>query len=166
MWRNCQALSKLVLSSYIGELGYSGSINTARSMFLRCYDLKRLILPKVSNYYKLSDGSGPSSFTLIDFGMISNIGSDNAQATRYGITTSTAIIIRSTSVPTVGTNLRNTMRKVYVPTDLVDAYKADATWSAASAYIFAIGGEEWVEQFGGSNEYANLTEQEYQDNYA
>ena len=49
---------------------------------------------------------------------------------------------------------------------MVDAYKADATWSAASAYIFAIGGEEWVEQFGSSSPYANLTEQEYQDNYA
>ena len=58
-------------------------------------------------------------------------------------------------------------KAIYVPANLLDTYKNNSAWSSYwSNVIHAIGGEEWVTQFGSSDEYADLTQQEYLDNYA
>ena len=56
--------------------------------------------------------------------------------------------------------------KIFVPSLYLEQYKEATTWVNAASKIFPIGGTEWVELYGTTNEYANLTEEEYQDNYA
>lgn len=78
-------------------------------------------------------------------------------------------IIRSTQM--LATNETGTYnfdpKAIFVPANLLDTYKSNSAWSAYwYNVIHAIGGEEWVAQFGSSDEYADLTQQEYLDNYA
>lgn len=86
-----------------------------------------------------------------------------------GVTANTqTYILRSTSKIEVYPETYNfNPKKVYVPANLLETYKADSNWSTYYLNkLFSIGGSEWVTQFGSANEYADLTQQEYQDNYA
>lgn len=86
-----------------------------------------------------------------------------------GVTANTqTYVLRPNQMITNGDNgtFNFNPKRIYVPSSVLEEYKANSIWSTWSSKIFAIGGAEWITQFGSSDEYADLTEQEYQDNYA
>ena len=158
-FRDCGNLHKVNLRS-MAFVGTTSSINANRSMFYKCWSLKRLILPSVTNARVLADGSTPAlSLTMYD------IGPNCVNINLPRINTSTGVLIMRGAPATVqGTP--TWPAKIYVPSANLGNYRTATTWVNAASKIFAIGGEEWVADFGSTNEYANLTEEEYQDNYA
>ena len=70
----------------------------------------------------------------------------------------TTYIFRSTTPPGRYNNQTNALSfiyRIYVPSDSVSAYKSDSKWSSMSSYIYAIGGTEWIAQFGSADEWAD-----------
>lgn len=158
-FRDCGNLHKVNLRS-MAFVGTTASINATRSMFYKCGSLKRLILPSVTNARVLADSSTPAlSLTMYDIGP----NCVNINLTR--INTSTGVLIMRGAPATVqGTPTWPS--KIFVPSNYLDQYKEATTWVNASSKIYEIGGAEWGAEYGSSNAYANLTEQEYAENYA
>ena len=153
---NCTSLYKVNLR-FMAFVGFTGSINANRSMFYHCYALKRLVLPNTTNARLLAD-SGPS-LTMFD------IGDKLVYINLRCINTSTGVLVLRGAPPSIQSTT-HIPAKIYVHSEYMEQYKEATGWTNYATKIFAIGGEEWVTQFGSSNEYANLTEEEYQDNYA
>lgn len=153
---NCTSLYKVNLR-FMAFVGFTGSINANRSMFYHCYALKRLVLPNTTNARLLAD-SGPS-LTMFD------IGNKLVYINLRCINTSTGVLVLRGAPPSIQST-NSIPAKIYVYGEYLEEYKAATGWTTYAAKIFAIGGEEWVADFGSTNEYANLTEEEYQDNYA
>lgn len=63
------------------------------------------------------------------------------------------IVCRATTPPTG--NVNDTPKAIYVPLSSVDAYKSATGWSTNASKIFAIGGSEWISEFGSADEYAD-----------
>ena len=168
IFSGCSKLVKLVLRDFSGDFGFSGSINNNRSILLNCSSLKRLIMPSCINIDNLSYGN-TIAFGLMDFGEDFKILSrytGTGYVNGLGITNETIIVIRSTTPATGNAVQIGRIRKLFVPESSLQEWKESASFSAAAAYIFPIGGEEWVNLYGSTDEYANLTQQEYEDNYA
>lgn len=167
-WRNCYSMTRLVLSK-IGQIGYQGSINASRSILYNANKLKRLILPSVATYRMLSDTAYPITLTMLDMGgklvNFCNYSSSSYNSLYFGINGSTTVVIRRATPATGNTRFINPIRKLYVPESSLNDWKASTSFSGISSYIFAIGGAEWIAEFGSADEYANLTEQEYADTY-
>ena len=153
---NCTSLYKVNLRS-MAFVGFTGSINANRSMFYHCYALKRLVLPNTTNARLLADSG--TSLTMFD------IGDKLAYINLRCINTSTGVLVLRGAPPSIQSTT-HIPAKIYVHSEYLAQYKEATGWANYAAKIFAIGGEEWVTQFGNTNEYANLTEEEYQDNYA
>lgn len=83
-----------------------------------------------------------------------------------GFTTSCIFVVRATTPATFNSLTTIAVSKLFVPAGSVDTYKAASVWSKVASKTYAIGGSEWVAQFGSSDEYANLSEEEYAKNYA
>ena len=156
-FRNCTSLYKVNLRS-MAWVGYDGTTNTNRSMFYNCSSLKRLVLPNTTNARVLSDSSG-FSLTMYD------IGSKLVNINLVSINKSTGVLVLRGAPPSIQST-SSIPHRIYVHSEYLEQYKEATGWANYAAKIFAIGGEEWVTQFGTTNEYANLTEEEYQDNYA
>lgn len=158
-FRDCGNLHKVNLRS-MAFVGTTLTINANRSMFYKCGSLKRLILPSVTNARVLADSSTSAlSLTMYDIGP----NCVNINLTR--INTSTGVLIMRGAPATVqGTPTWPS--KIFVPSNYLEQYKEATTWVNASSKIYEIGGAEWVAEYGSSNAYANLTEQEYAENYA
>ena len=82
----------------------------------------------------------------------------------YGVYNDTRVVIR-TAVPITlpSGNFLAACQHIYVPADNLQDYKT--AWSSLASYLFAIGGSEWVEDFGSTSEFANLTTEEYESTY-
>jgi hypothetical protein len=111
--------------------------------------ITRAVFPKVTSV-GLSSLYNCTSLALVDLPVVEEI---NAQAFAYSSKLET-VIIRSTSVATLGnTNVFNNMPiklgtgYIYVPSALVDSYKAASNWSTYAAQIRAI--EDYPEITGG-----------------
>lgn len=154
-FHSCGSLYKVNLRS-MAWVGYSGSINANRSMFYHCYALKRLVLPNTTNARMLAD-DGPS-LTMYD------IGSKLVNINLRCINTSTGVLVLRGAPPSIQST--NTIpARIYVHSEYLEQYKKATGWVNYATKIFAIGGAEWVAEFGSADEYANLTEQEYADTY-
>ena len=164
----CSKLVKLVLRNFSGYFGYNGSINTNRSILKNCSSLKRLIMPSCVNLDLLSEGAGTPVFTMMDFGQNLSVlcrYTGTSYSSALGINNSTVIVIRSTTPATGNATQIGRIRKLFVPASALQEWRESSSFSPAASYIFAIGGEEWVSLYGSSSEDANLTQEEYDDNY-
>ena len=156
-FQNCDKLRKIDLSSctVVGITAFSSCRSLEKielpvcssignSAFAYCYALKKIInktkvtsvLSAVPNCYKLE---------LVDI----NTNYFYQPTSTYGL----KIVILRNSVVTVlnflvsGGLLANGYGYIFVPANLVDAYKADTNWSAIADQIFAI--EDYPEITGG-----------------
>ena len=146
-----------------GGFGIASNTNESRAMFRGCSSLKRLIFPKITQrgaFETLTNsGFNPSMY---DWGPYITSFVSNDDRAIFG--ESCIVIIRATTPPSIPKT--PSCLKLFVPAEVIDAYNSATYWSGVASKTYTIGGEEWVEQFGSANEYANLTEEEYQDNYA
>lgn len=83
--------------------------------FLNCTSLKKIKLPKVRSIHQ-------SAFYGCDVLEVMYIGTENTSITDFDGVYS----------------LPNTIQAIYVPDDLVDAYKADSDWSEVATFIFPV----------------------------
>lgn len=168
IFQNCDSLYKVVLTN-ITTIGYNGAINMSRSNFVYCSSLRRMVLPSLVNYRMLSQASGAPSLSMVDIGPgQTTLGYNSTSYTYrvYGFAATTQLIVRAITPPALGHNNNiSGLTKIYVPSNSVEDYKAATNWNSRASYIFAIGGAEWVAEFGSSDPYANLTAQEYADTY-
>lgn len=167
MWRSCSSLYKLVLRDYSSEFGFYGTLNNDRSCMAGCTSLKRLILPNAPRLAGLAWSSKPT-FQLIDLGSTFNnfrSSGSSYNAGCSGINGNTKIVLRNTTPADGSSYIVNSIRKLYVPASALDDYKAAYQYASITSYIFAIGGEEWVADFGSTDEYADLTQEEKEINY-
>lgn len=147
-----------ILPSLVEMYGSTfSSSNSGRSNI----DLKRVIAPKIKIMNHFRYGAPFRYCTQLE---LFDAGEDLATiGTSYGtqiFASSNAVIVcRATTVPTLGCAL-GTLKAIYVPSSAVDDYKAATNWTTKSSIIYAIGGSEWVTEFGSSDEYADLTSQE------
>ena len=90
--------------------------------------------------------------------------SSNVMFFDYGINTrhirldyvgGATVVCRAVNPPSVSGAGGSTYKKVFVPLDSVDSYKAHSNWSSGSSVIYAIGGSEWVADYGSADEYAD-----------
>ncbi len=135
---------------------------------VRNSQLSRIILPNITTIGSsfVWDGSS-AGLKMIDIGpRCTSIGKNSFYPD--GAVRNTVLVMRAITPPTYGdsSGYYSSPKIVFVPSGSLDAYKSAMNWSRYASKTYAIGGEEWIEQFGSSDEYANLTEQEYQDNYA
>lgn len=163
VFNGCINLSKIYLRNITHINTYFSGTNTPFDNVA----LTKIILPNLrtsgNNLFKATKNT-----TIIDIGP--NYTTAFYQMASGSVPQKThTYILRSTqmlSLNDTGTYNFNP-KAIYVPANLLDIYKSNSEWSAYwSNIIYAIGGEEWVAQFGSTDEYADLTEQEYQDNYA
>lgn len=112
---------------------------------------RRLFLPRcttITNY-----GLGGNAASLVDLG---NVTGSYFYPGRGNSTTNTiTVVLRSTAVPTFSTFNKTNVRRIYVYSSIIDAFKADSKCSTAASITFAIGGTEWVDEFGSSDEWAD-----------
>ena len=159
---NNQKLVKLNCAS-VTSFGCTASLNDSRSWMKHCYAFKRLILPSVVTYGRFSEGTKRNSYfpqvEMIDLGH--NAGVAGQQIEEFQNTT---VIIRN-ETPKSGGSINASGIKLFVPANSVESYKTTSPWSSAATSTYAIGGAEWIAEFGSADEYANLTEQEYTDTY-
>ena len=112
------------------------------------------------------DGSA-AGLKLIDIGTTCTSIGRNAWYPK-GVADKITVVVRAVIPPTYGesTGYYLNPKALFVPYESLENYKTATNWSKNASVIYAIGGEEWVAQFGSSDEYANLTQQEYLNNYA
>lgn len=162
VFRGCTSLYKLVTPNWAGTLSVTGNTNDSRGMFKGCSSLKRFIWPKLVTLANPdSGGTGVFSPTMCDFGP--SLSSFTGNCPRFKSTT--ILIMRNETPPTFGTITSITAAKIYVPEESVDTYKEASVWSTKASIIYPIGGEEWVADYGSSDQYANLTQEEQEINY-
>ena len=162
MFNGCTSLYRLILSKW-STFGAAGNVNASRDWLGNCTSLTRLILPSVVSFHAISNGN-TSGVTMVDLGP-NYTTTNNASSSGYNFNSTKTVIVRAETPPSLGTSVTIAVRKLYVPADSVDLYKAAERWSARASVTYAIGGAEWIAEFGSSDEYANLTEQEYVDTY-
>lgn len=157
---NCTNLYKIILSS-CKTIGFVGNVNNQRAIFYNCNNLTRLVMPTLEKFYAIGQYNGTETkLSMVDIGnKLSNIEGGNK---RLSSTTSTVVIRAKSPTSSINSFL---FRRLYVPSDAVEVYKNDSVWSSFASKTYAIGGAEWIAEFGSADEYANLTEQEYADTY-
>ena len=129
---NCTSLTSLILPP-----GMTGTIGT--STFHACPSLTSITLPPgMTGPIGSSAFYGCSSLTSLTLpagmtGSIGNYAFRNCSALEY-------LMLRSTSVVALSStqSLQGTTCLIYVPADLVDAYKTAANWSTLAARIHPI----------------------------
>lgn len=154
------ALQELVLSNNIASIGnlflvhcpltelHLGNIGTIGYRFLQ--NCSNLVVFKMDSCTSINMGGttaysfqSVNSLKIADFGNVSAFTSGDASNTFKNATNMKAVVIRKTDgVATLGTVnafkwlLNNvTGWYIYVPDDLVDAYKADSKWSTFADYF-------------------------------
>ena len=147
-----------ILPSLVNMYGCTFAINTSNHTNT---DLKRVIAPKITLMNHFRYGSPfryCTQLELFDAGEdLATIGTSYANPL-FG-SSKAVFVCRATTVPTLGCSL-NTLKAIYVPSESIDDYKAATNWTTKSSIIYAIGGSEWVTEFGSADEYADLTSQE------
>lgn len=79
----------------------------------------------------------------------------------HSITNGTLILRRKASIPKLGANCNyDGIKSVFVHHDLLDAYKSDEVFAPCADVIYPIGGKKWIEEFGSSDPYANLDDEQ------
>lgn len=161
MFDHCSSLYRLVLSKW-RVFGAASTTNTDRNWIGNNPLLTRLILPSVTAYNAISNAT--TNLTMIDLGP-NHSSSTNASSVNRSYPSTAIMVARATTPVSLGTSVTVGVKKLFVPAESVDLYKEAARWSARASVTYAIGGAEWIAEFGSADEYANLTEQEYADTY-
>lgn len=145
-------------------IGYGGGSNDNRGFFNYCSSLKRLVLPSIVYYNGITDydKADLAPLTMVDLG--AGLTYSNGNGGR-GFTTDCVFVVRAKTPATFNSLTTIAINKLFVPADSVDTYKSASVWSKVASKTYAIGGIEWIAEFGSADEYANLTEQEYADTY-
>lgn len=149
---NTSSIKSIPTYNFIGKI-----VGTSRCVYFQRSRTTYMFLPRASG----EGGNGQANITdtrgFWDFGaLIKNISSPN-----YGCPTS--IVLRCPNVVT-GTLATGSYKPtyIYVPSNLLDAYKActNPNWAAISSRIYAIGGERWQTLFASTSnpasEYADI----------
>lgn len=161
MFDGCSSLHRLILSKW-RVFGAASAVNSERDWVGGCTNLKKLILPSATTIHGIRNAA--FGVTMVDIGS-NYTTSNNASSTNHAFTSSIVDIVRAATPPSLGTSVTIASKRLYVPAESVDSYKAAARWSARASVTYAIGGAEWIAEFGSADEYANLTAQEYADTY-
>lgn len=101
---------------------------------------------------------GFASLKVLDFPK--NYNFPNNCMVRSNNPTNCVIVIRRQSVAGyLYTTTDANYKSIFVPANLVDTYKKTTGWTYFASKIFAIGGAEWVSEFGSSDPYADYPDQ-------
>lgn len=134
-----QGFMSAKMTGFIAE--HSSSSMLGYSSIAGCANLKYLIMPRFTNMHS---GTGNGNFTgctaleLVDIGAINLSGGSNTKAHFYNCQVLRTLILRHTSVVTIGsTTFGNTPLRgyngltatVYVPSSLAESYKTASNWS-------------------------------------
>ena len=145
------------------------NITRYHDTFNKCTKLQRLIVPKAafSNAWG-SMGSnlcyGVHDIELIDLG--ANVKylhgylrykSNNIYS---GTFKNTTVVFRSKSFTFSSKAVLNGCWRCYCTEEMYD-YLKNSTYNSYASMVYLIGGAEWTAQFGSSDPYANLTQEEY-----
>ena len=121
------------------------TIMNSGNSFYNCTALKELRLPKNTSSIAGSQVFGCGSLELLDLGLITEIGAPISSSSSWAKLTT--LILRneeqvvtpySTTVFYASSPLGKGEGKILVPRSMVASYKADSTWGAYAAEIYAI----------------------------
>lgn len=171
-FRNCKKLDFTWLdTSYITKLGrecFSActqlpnslifpsitSLASGSSASYCCFSgmgRKKIYLPSCQTILSQSFSGTSKALELIDLG---NVTGSYFYPGRGNTTAQTVtVVMRSTAVPTFSTFNVTNMRRLYVYQDILNDFVTQYT--AAASLTYAIGGAEWVAEFGSSSEWAD-----------
>lgn len=161
MFVGCAALKRLCISNSMSGFSANLSTNSSRAAISLCTSLARVILPKVTVVGALytANDAGRNALEMMDWGPTVTMVGSNDQKTN----SNTILVCRATTPPSFNILTSLTVGRVYVPSSALSSYQSSTVWATASLY--AIGGAEWIAEFGSSDEYANLTNEEKLINY-
>ena len=112
---------------------------------------RKIYLPNCQTIESSSFSGNSKALELIDLG---NVTGSYFYPGRGNTTAQTVtVIMRSTAVPTFSTFTATYIRRLYVYQDILNDFVTQYT--AAASITYAIGGTEWQEDFGSSDEWAD-----------
>ena len=158
-FRGCTALAEVnlpkVLATNENSFTYCGSIEriklpeltimNAGYSFYYCTALKELRLPKNTTSLSNAAISSCNALELLDLGLVSAIGANINSSSSWSKLTTLILRNEAAVVPPYNTIVFNASSplgkgegKILVPRSMVASYKADSTWGAYAAEIYAI----------------------------
>ncbi len=116
-------------------------------------------------YFPMLQSSSGNQFNGSTIELI-DMGENMTSITGYLLTNISAanmaninVICRATTPPTMANTISNYSNRipkaVYVPASSVNTYKTASKWDGCASVIYAIGGAEWIAEFGSADEYAD-----------
>ena len=112
---------------------------------------KKIYLPSCQTIVSQSFSGTSKALELIDLGNVT--GSYFCPGRGNTTAQTVTVVMRSTAVPTFSTFTVTNMRRLYVYQDILNDFVTQYT--AAASLTYAIGGAEWVAEFGSSSEWAD-----------
>lgn len=170
VFSNCKFISidmKNVSATYNGlnactSLVYVNAKNlkTAHIGFQGCSSIKRIVLPNLAtrNTNGYNGGSMLRQCTALE---LADIGSGVTYFADYAIgqDTQCTAVLRSKNF-TISKNAFYNIKRIYCTSEMYD-YLHNSSYNNSSGRVYVIGGTEWVADFGSSDVWADLTQEEY-----
>lgn len=156
-YSNCKKIDHLTTYNFIGQANGSANTGAFQNMSLRYLLLPRFSGLRGNGYVSLNYSAGNK---FMDFGALIK----TMYRAWYNIPQ--CVVLRSPIKVSMEGGNGNDIQKLYVPSNLVSEYLADTAWQqnvrkVGDVYqVFAIGGDEWQEQFASTSnpasEYADV----------
>ena len=146
----CTNLPNELIFPSIASLPYATG-GAAKNNFFAGIGRRKVYLPSCTAITSQSFSGNSKALELIDLGNIS--GSYFYPGRGNSTAQTVTVIMRSTAVPTFSTFTATYIRRLYVYQDILTDFVTQYT--AAASITYAIGGTEWQEDFGSSDEWAD-----------
>lgn len=158
---------KNVTTVYVGFANCSSLLNV-RAKYLQftygtfngCSKLKRVILPNLTNNNSNANGfnslRGCTNLELADIGMNLNRMGNLA----FNSSGKAVVVIRSKSFTTTHNTSLSAAKRIYCYSEMYD-YLKTSSHNSSPGKVFLIGGDQWVADFGSTDDWADLTQEEY-----
>ena len=128
--------------------------------FNGCTKLKRVIVPNLTN--NDSSANGFNSFRNCSNLELADIGMNLNRMGNYAFNSSgkAVVVIRSKSFTTTHNTSLSAAKRIYCYYEMYD-YLKTSSHNSSPGKVFLIGGDQWVADFGSTDEWADLTQEEY-----
>lgn len=128
--------------------------------FNGCTKLKRVIVPNLTNNNSSANGFNSfrncSNLELVDIGMNLNRMGNLA----FNSSGKAVVVIRSKSFTTTNNTSLSAAKRIYCYSEMYD-YLTTSSHNSSPGKVYLIGGEQWIADFGSSDVWADLTQEEY-----
>lgn len=149
-WYGASALQQLCIKYLVYASSDSYLVHS-------CTNVQRAVLPSIQTLYELYNSYNTGSqLSLVDLGP--NFATSSTIVNNH-IANVTRMVLRGSSVVTVS-SIGSTPKYLFVSESLLAEYKSNDIWSTITDKIKPIGGPTWVSEFGSSDPYADLTDEE------